>query len=382
MGAVSETFIRAHNERLPGAVTVVHTNGTLVPHIGNRPVLSQSVLSLAWRKAARLGTARPWEWEITQGYLAAFRECGATVVLAEYGTTGVAVWEACQIANLPLVVHFHGCDASKHDVLRDYTPLYAQMFDEAAAIVAVSTAMRNRLISIGAPAFKTHLNVYGVDGARFGGATPEQSGPTLLAVGRFVEKKAPHLTLLAFAKVFRQRRDARLRMIGEGSLLGPCRDLACGLGIDSAVSFLGAQAHDVVAKEMQSARAFVQHSVEASDGDCEGTPVAVLEAGASGLPVVATRHAGIPDVVEHERTGLLVEEKDVAGMAEHMLALIESPEQAGSLGRNAREHILSNFSMDKSIARLWAILQAAASNTPLTSFDAKRKKVTLAPELA
>ena len=115
----------------------------------------------------------------------------------------------------------------------------------------------------------------------------------------------------AFQKVLEQVPDARLRMVGEGKLLDPCRDLVDALQMNHAVSFLGSQPHRVVADEMKRARAFTQHSIEASNGDCEGAPLAILEAGASGLPVVSTHHAGIPEVVLHEDTGYIVEEKDI-----------------------------------------------------------------------
>src|SRR5689334_11515036 len=104
----SETFLRAHAERLPAEITVVHTGGTIIPHVGDRPVLSQANARRALRKAGRILSGRAWEWEITQGYIAAFRRYRSQVVLAQYGTTGVAVMNACRLAGLPLVVHFHG----------------------------------------------------------------------------------------------------------------------------------------------------------------------------------------------------------------------------------------------------------------------------------
>ena len=90
----------------------------------------------------------------------------------------------------------------------------------------------------------------------------------------------------------------------DGPLMSECRRLAQVLGIEQSVTFLGAQAPAVVREEMRSVRCFVQHSVEAASGDCEGTPVAIIEAGATGLPVVATRHGGIPDVVIEGRVAL------------------------------------------------------------------------------
>jgi glycosyltransferase involved in cell wall biosynthesis len=140
-----------------------------------------------------------------------------------------------------------------------------------------------------------------------------------------------------------------------------CRDLAAALGIEHAVTFLGAQPHDVVERQMRQARAVVQHSVTASNGDSEGTPVAILEAGAMGLPVVATRHAGIPDVVADGATGLLVDERDVRGMARHMLTLARSPSLSGQLGRNAAMRVRSYYTMEQSIGRLARVLRAAAA---------------------
>ena len=125
-------------------------------------------------------------------------------------------------------------------------------------------------------------------------------------------------------------------MIGDGPLLDDCRKLAADLGIDGAVTFLGTQPPGVVQEEMRKARAFVTaFRRRTENGDCASTPVGILEAGASGLPVVATHHGGIPDVVVPGETGFLVAEKDVATMATHMLALADSPELAGSMGRQA-----------------------------------------------
>lgn len=365
INVVSETFMRAHAERLPGHVTVVHSVNSGRSSIRDRPVLSQTVFSRGMRKLGRIIARRPWEWEITASLLAAFRRIRPHVVLAEYGTTGVVALEACRRACVPLVAHFHGFDASNRSCLDEYREGYRRLFREAAFVVAVSRAMRRRLISLGAPPEKVCYSPYGVDCARFDGADPAASRSVFLAVGRFVEKKAPYLTLLAFADVYRSHPDSRLRMIGDGPLLGPCRTMATALGLRDAVTFLGPQPHEVVQEEMRKSRAFVQHSIEAADGDCEGMPVAILEAGASGLPVVATRHAGIPDVVIDEETGLLVDERDIGGMAQRMKRLVDDPGLGTRLGEAARIRVAASFSMQQSIDRLWSILEASVRGTPL-----------------
>jgi glycosyltransferase involved in cell wall biosynthesis len=108
---------------------------------------------------------------------------------------------------------------------------------------------------------------------------------------------------------------------------------------------------------MRKVRCLVQHSVRASNGDCEGTPVAVLEAGASGLPVVATHHGGIPDVIVEGKTGFLVAERDIEEMARAMLRLAADPLLAANMGLWARSHIETNFSQARSLDRLWKIIE-------------------------
>ena len=364
LNVVSETFIRAHAERLPANITVVHGVSRGPVWLGDKPVLSQSPLYRAARTLRSVLARWPRNWHTTAALLAVFRRTQPRAVLAEYGTAGVHALEACRLAHVPLIVHFHGYDASKKSTLNKHRKTYRRLFQQAAAAVAVSRAMRQKLISLGAEPEKVHYCPYGVEFRQFQGAQPSTNPPVFLAVGRFVEKKSPDLTLRAFAETFRARPESRLRMIGDGPLLGPCRDLAESLGIGAAVTFLGSQPHQAVEQEMRMARAFVQHSVEAADGDCEGTPVAILEASASGLPVIATRHAGIPDVVLDGETGLLVDEHDVAEMALLMQKMVDDLQLAARLGQAARMRVERHFSMQESIDRLWAIIQAAVHGAP------------------
>jgi glycosyltransferase involved in cell wall biosynthesis len=148
-------------------------------------------------------------------------------------------------------------------------------------------------------------------------------------------------------------------MIGDGDLLESSRQIVRALGISENVEFAGPLTPADVAATMRNARAFVQHSLRTTDGDSEGTPVALLEAGACGLPVVSTRHAGIKDVVCEGETGFLVDEGDIDSMAEYMIRLAENPGLAAGLGRRFRQHVVANFSLNDSIERLWKILQCA-----------------------
>jgi len=206
-----------------------------------------------------------------------------------------------------------------------------------------------------------HLNACGVDQNRYAGGNPATKGPVFLGVGRFVEKKAPYLTVLAFSKVVQIVPDARLIMVGDGPLLGPCKRLAAALGVSSTIEFLGVQGSSRVCELLRNSRAFVQHSLEADDGDCEGTPVAVIEAQMTGLPVISTRHAGIPDVVIDGETGFIVDEGDADRMSARMSQLACDPELAGRMGQAARKRAEAHYTLDRHLNQLAEMIEAGVN---------------------
>ena len=116
-----------------------------------------------------------------------------------------------------------------------------------------------------------------------------------------------------------------------------------------------------IANAMRSARAFVQHSLRAPDGDEEGCPVSIMEAQLSGLPVVATLHAGIPDVVIHGKTGLLVHERDCEAMAKAMVLLADDSQLADKLGASALTRARKNFTVEVHVAQLSKIIRKVSS---------------------
>ena len=356
--AYSQTFVRAHKEYLPAKIVSLYTTDYENFSDENGPLVGPELAGRLFRSLQRrvLKVDRDF---FQQRAMANFMERNRVdAVLAEFGPTATLVMDGCDTMNVPLITHFHGYDAYRQRTLETFGRRYGELFEISSAIVAVSRDMQAQLLKLGAPADKVHYNSCGVEPSVFRGADPLHSPPTFVAVGRFVDKKAPHLTLLAFKAALENVPDARLVMIGDGPLWEACRQIVNSLGLSGAVELQGVRSHAEVAALMQQARAFVQHSITTHDGDSEGTPVAVLEAGASGLPVISTRHAGIKDAVIHERTGLLVEEGDINGMAEHMMRLAKDPQLAAELGKAGREWVSSEYSMEKSINNLWSIIEA------------------------
>jgi len=358
----SETFIRAHIERLPATVKLLYggklSRGELPYYTeDDQPLVSSRFHYRIVRAILRRLLNLPSDHFHKMAILRFLKVNQVNAVLAEYGPTGVAMMDICQDAGIPLITHFHGFDAFDRRILDNVGQRYPELFGVTAALIVVSHDMERQLLALGAPKEKLYCNPYGVDTSLFNGADPGSAPPLFVAVGRFVDKKAPHLTLLAFKKVADECPEARLIMIGDGPLWEASKQIAKALDLKERVEFWGPRPHCKVAMVMRKARAFVQHSVQTSYGDSEGTPVAVLEASASGLPIVSTRHGGIRDVVLEGETGFLVNEGDIEGMADRMLLLAKDPKLAAKMGRAARERICSKFSMERSIGRLWEIIQ-------------------------
>ena len=282
------------------------------------------------------------------------------VLLANFGPTGVALLPVCKELKLPLVVHFHGYDAHKEETVETYRSGYAELGEVAKAVIAVSHGMAEALERLGIPREKIHLVRCGCAPERFVPKVDYDHPPVFLGVGRFVEKKAPYLTIMAFMTVHDLLPAARLVLVGDGPLMEVCRNLVRVLNLESAVEFAGVLSPPQVAERMRSSTAFVQHSLTPEygpdRGDREGTPVAVLEAMFSGLPVIASRHAGIAEVIDHQEDGILFAERDVCGMAEAMLAVARSTVVARAMGERAAAKARERFTADQYIAALRAVL--------------------------
>jgi glycosyltransferase involved in cell wall biosynthesis len=345
--APSETFIRANLRGLPFD-TIAYFGDDLSwrrPAQGayaTAVLLSKLLTRVGLRRAATLPPS-----------LVAWALCHRhrpDALIAEFGFHAVRMMEASSWSGIPLVVQFHGSDASARSRLVPLRERYGRLLTIAAGVVAKSEPMRRTLIALGAAPQRLVVSPCGADAGLFRGSAPAQAPPIFLAVGRFVAKKGPLHTIRAFATALKQLPSGpaaalRLVMVGEGPLLPAARRLADELGVRDQVQFPGLCPPAEVAERMRQCRAFVQHSLVAPDGDSEGSPVSVMEAQLSGLPVIATRHAGIPEVVLEGETGLLVAEGDVPAMATAMARLAADPELAGSMGRAAARRAGSAFTV-------------------------------------
>ena len=335
-----QTYVNRHIEHLFGGDTVVIASeftgtdplakpGFYLRDV-HRPVADRiaSPVTKTWNRLAR-GTSRV-PYGATRAALIAFlRAQRVEALLAEFGTKGLWVAHLARQIGLPCFCYFRGADASftlrKPSRVRGYRHMVPQL----TGVFAVSRFLLDNLAAIGITHPNAHVVPSGVDVRRFAPGTKVPGSH--VAIGRMVEKKAPRTTLRAFAEATRDAPRARLRFIGDGPELEPTRALARDLGVMDRVSFDGALPHDQVRAALAETEVFLQHSVTASDGNTEGLPTAIQEAMASGCLVISTRHAGIPEAVDHGVNGWLCDEHDEAGFA----ALIASGTAPGSDARVA-----------------------------------------------
>jgi glycosyltransferase involved in cell wall biosynthesis len=282
------------------------------------------------------------------------------IILAEYGIVGANILPFCKKYKLPLVVHFHGYDAHKHSVIEEYKYKYKQLFEYSNTVIVVSEKMKKQLINLGSNEKKTILIGYGVDLSKFNFSEKKRNDFfNIFSVGRFVNKKAPYLLILIFNEVQKIIPNAKLTLAGDGYLYEACKRMIIGLDLEKSITLTGSISHIEVKKHLEESDLYIQHSVEAFDGDSEGLPNSILEAAASGTPIISSEHAGISDVLINNHSALLSQENDIKSMVESVIILYNNPDLAKKLALNARKTIEQKHKLTSYISKISDILENA-----------------------
>jgi len=281
------------------------------------------------------------------------------LIHAHFGFDGVYAMPLARKAKIPLIVTFHGVDATatkkalfrSEKLFQIYFGLYEKkLITYAAKFIAVSKFIENKLIQKGYPASKIVQHYIGIDIDKI---RPIKKQPThnkrddryILCVGRHTEKKGIDTLLRAFARVYHKYGSVKLILAGDGPITEKLLRLSEKLGIKKRVIFMGAQSHAQVIKLMQRAEVFALPSQTARSGDSEGLGMVFNEASACGIPVVATRHGGIPEAVIDGETGFLTPEKDDCALADRLELLLSDPGLACNMGMRGREYVCEQFNL-------------------------------------
>jgi colanic acid/amylovoran biosynthesis glycosyltransferase len=316
-----------------------------------RPFQRVRVLNIPpWRKAAFVLRKRLQSKYIFPMPVRAFRKALADIrpdtVLAHFGGVGSAVASPAREMGVPLAVVFHAFDL----FMPYFTPeTYRPLWESGARAVAVSQHGLRRLLELGCPPDMATVIHCGVDLNRFKDAPAKRPGAKsirIVAIGRLVEKKGFDTLVRALAAVPRNGRDrTTLDIWGEGPMRGELARLIRDNGLGNVVSLKGAARSVDVPDLLREYDALVQPSRTARDGDTEGIPVTILEAQASGLPVVATVHAGIPEGIPPQHHSFLAREGDADDLAVKILLLSSSRAAWRDMGMRGRLWVERHFAL-------------------------------------
>src|SRR4051812_31395031 len=297
----------------------------------------------------------------------------ATVMHGHWVVPGGVIAAAARPA-LPLIVSLHGSDVFVAERTAPARVAARRVFARADAVTACSRDLADRAVALGAPADRTEVVPYGVDLTRFKPA-PELRGdlrarlgmpaaaPLIVAAGRLVRKKG--FEYLIDALPLMERHDARLALAGDGDLAAELRARARGAGVADRVHFLGNLPQDAVGGWFAAADIAAVPSVRDDSGNVDGLPNTLLEALASGTPVVATSAGGIASVIEDGRTGALVPERDSRALAAVIDTLLRDPLRAAAIG-NAARAAAGRFGWGAAAARFESAYDRALAFNSLT----------------
>lgn len=287
------------------------------------------------------------------------------LIHAHFGWSGTAMLLLKQCLRIPLVVTFGGRDLGLQMKLPHYDRLYRILLDAADQVICVSKDLEQRLVNAGVDPGRIRVIYRGADLREFAFVDRSQRPPdqpvTVLMVGRMVEKKGHRHAFASLAPLVREGHDLRLVIVGEGETYKALRRLRRQLGLKRHVEFLGTTHHAGVREQMAKADLLLQSSITPESGDTEGIPNVIVEAQATGLPVVATRHGGISEAMRDGETGILVPERDDSAMTAALLALAKDRERRLSMGRAARRFVESHFDFDTQVEEHLSIYRRVAS---------------------
>ena len=316
--------------------------------LGDTPAPGR-LLCLAWQVLSR--DPRP--------YCRLLGQRRPALIHAHFGIEGVYALPLARRLGVPLVTTFHGFDATLSTGALLCSPAWAnyplfrrRLAQQGDLFLCASSFIRERMLALGFPEERTHVHYIGVN---TGAIRPREAGeetPVILAVARLVEVKGIEYLIRAFARLAPRVPEVELVIIGEGPLKRRLQALARSLGVAARVRFLGAQSHDQVLAWMRKATMFVLPSVRTRTGRSEGLGMVLLEAAASGVAMVGTRHGGIPEVIVDGQTGCLAAERDSDELAARMAELFADSARRARMARNARTLVETRFDLRKQTEKL------------------------------
>jgi colanic acid/amylovoran biosynthesis glycosyltransferase len=292
---------------------------------------------------------------------------GGDLIHAHFGFTAYKLMLLKHFMRIPMVVTFGGTDLASHAARPKTGELYRVLFDVVEQLVAVSEDLRQCAIQLGCPPGKIITVHRGVDTGEFqfsDRASHGEKEPKILMVSRLSRKKGHLDAVAALSRLREDVVDWHLSIVGSGPEEVAIRKLVRETGLTEKVTFTGNLPIEDVRRLMVASDILLHPSVTPDDGDREGIPNALMEGQATGLPVVATRHGGIPELVIDGETGLLVEEHETAALTDALRQLLNSRRRRLELGAAGRKRIAREFSLQSQAERYLEIYRDLSRRFP------------------
>jgi colanic acid/amylovoran biosynthesis glycosyltransferase len=313
-------------------------------------------------RASEKRSGRPWQISNTEAshILKVIEHENCSLLHVFFGNVAIHLLPLLHRCSIPVVVSFHGSDVAGSMVSAGYSAALAELFALATLVPCRSEQLAAKVARLGCPEAKTRLMRTVVPDLPFVQREPPGDGAwRIVQAARLVPKKGVSTALRAFEVFGRQHPRATFTIAGEGPLKEELQRTASRLGIGHRVQFAGFLSQSALQDLFLRSHVFV-HPSETAGGDVEGIPNAMLEAMASGLPVVSTHHGGIPEVIEHGRNGLLCGEGDVAGIASALLRLAGEPSLYRALAGQGADSVREQFSKERQVAAVEEIYNEAS----------------------
>ncbi|MFT8389913.1 MAG: glycosyltransferase [Sporolactobacillus sp.] len=282
------------------------------------------------------------------------------VILAHFGPNGLLAQKCMDNGLLRgrLFVAFHGYDMLRY-IRQKGTGVYHDLFHSEAILLPISAFWRERCLELGADERRVIVHHMGINLSLFC-LTPIKPQPILQLVSatRLVEKKGLIYALEAVRMLTEKGMKLHYAIAGDGPLAPMLRQRIAVWGLENSVELLGWCTQTEWLARMRQAQFVLAPSVTSQDGDMEGIPVQLMEAMAIGRLVIATRHSGIPELIESGVNGWLVAERDASQLAEQIERVSQCPQCWTSVAQRAHETIVSEFNGEIQNARLVQLFEA------------------------
>ncbi|WP_163103334.1 glycosyltransferase [Peribacillus alkalitolerans] len=278
-------------------------------------------------------------------------ENNISLLHAHHGQLGILLLPFKENTDLPLVTSIRGRDATLADQHFSYVDNMKLLFKQSDLLFPVCQYLADRMIEWGCPPEKIRVLYGGVDLNKYMYRTPQvdSTSQNILTVGRLVEKKGHHVLMKAFHKIKDKFPNATLTLIGSGKLEEDIKSLAAELNLGDSFKLLNHLPKETVFEYMSNADLFCAASLTAANGDLEGIPNTLKEAMATGVPVISTNHAGIPELVTNHVNGVLVEENNVDELANALEFMLNNRALWESYSVAARKKVEESFDLIKQL---------------------------------